>query len=108
MGLGVSNNGDSIFATLFAEYGFCAPDDSGEIYAQAVFDYGNVHDLILTFQDGPGGAHLHFPYENKWIDLISRSENLYIRLFLCAMHVDLEFDVSGPVTIPEPEGSGRW
>lgn len=29
----VSNNGESIFAALFAEYGFCARDDSGEIYA---------------------------------------------------------------------------
>lgn len=98
----ITNNtrNHSWLVALAHEVGFCSPEYSYEIDAIAVFDKGNAYNLTLTFQDNPGGSILHFPYERKWVNLISESQNLYMRLFLCANHVDLEFDISGPVKIP--------
>ena len=104
----VSNKGHEKFSFigLFKDR-MCTFSDNDVLHAKAAFDE-NVHDMIALLQ--PKGAikndlivSVYFPFADDLIDLIHESDNLYFRLYQdCGHHIDYEFDVSGPVTIPDP------
>ena len=83
----------------------CAFAYGDELPAKAAFD-GNVHDTIVEIADSiydDPYVFFNVLYDDRWIDLIHKSDNLYIRLYQdCGNNLDYEFDISGPVTIPNP------
>ena len=103
----LSNKGGAIRFLYIAvpKNQMCAFADGDELPAKAAFD-GDVHDMMVNIVDFIPDGHsvgVHFIDDNRWIDLIHESDNLYFRLYQnCGRHIDYEFDVSGPVTIPDP------